>query len=61
MKKKKKGYSENDLLHKIRLGAIRKEQVAQGVFDGRYRTRTISDSKVYKRCRIKLENILKDA
>jgi hypothetical protein len=61
MKKKKNVLTGNRIMHKIRLGAVRAEQVRQGIFDGRYRTRTVSNSKVYKRCTIKRENILKDA
>ena len=60
MKKRKKGSSESNPLHKLRLGVIREEKVAQGIFDGRFRTRSVSDGKIYKRCKIKRENMLKD-
>jgi len=53
MKKKKRALSNNQILHKIRLSAVRKEQVRQGIFDGRYRTKAIPCAKVYKRTKLK--------
>jgi hypothetical protein len=49
MKKKKNALPKNQILHKIRLSAVRKEQVRQGIFDGRYRTKVVPCAKVYKR------------
>ena len=49
MKKKKRALPNKQILHKIRLSAVRKEQVRQGIFDGRYRTKAIPCAKVYKR------------
>jgi hypothetical protein len=45
-------------MHKIRLSAVREEQVRQGVFDGRYRTKTVPSKKLYNRKRIKQETAL---
>ena len=42
-------------MHKIRLSAVREEQVRQGVFDGRFRTKTVRSKKIYNRKRIKQE------
>lgn len=53
MKKRKQDLPETKVLHKIRLGAVREEQVRQGIFDGRFRTKTVPSKKVYKRSRIK--------
>lgn len=39
MKKKKNVLPEFSVMHKIRIGAVRKEQVRQGIFDGRFRTK----------------------
>ena len=55
MKKKKNVLQENSVLHKIRLGAVRKEQVRQGIFDGRFRTKTEQSKKIFNRNRIKYE------
>jgi hypothetical protein len=49
MKKKKRALPNKQISHKIRLSAVRKEQVRQGIFDGRYRTKAIPCAKVYKR------------
>jgi hypothetical protein len=49
MKKKKNDLTDNRIMHKIRLGAVRAEQVRQGIFDGRFRTRAVKSSKVYNR------------
>ena len=53
MKKRKQDLPETEVLHKIRLGAVREEQVRQGIFDGRFRTKAVPSKKVYKRSRIK--------
>ena len=53
MKKKKDDLTDNRIMHKIRLGAVRQEQVRQGIFDGRFRTKAVPSKKVYKRSRIK--------
>jgi hypothetical protein len=53
MKKKKNVSTGNRIMHKIRLGAVRAEQVHQGVFDGRFRTRSEKSSKVYNRKKMK--------
>jgi hypothetical protein len=51
MKKKKNDLTDNRIIHKIRLGAVREEQVRQGIFDGRFRTKVVPSKKVYKRSR----------
>ena len=56
MKKKKNDLTDNRILHKIRLGAVRAEQVRQGIFDGRFRTRAVKSSKVYNRKKRKFQN-----
>jgi hypothetical protein len=43
-------------MHKIRLGAVREEQVRQGIFDGRFRTRAEKSSKIYNRKKLKFQN-----
>ena len=43
-------------MHKIRLGAVRAEQVRQGIFDGRFRTRAVKSSKVYNRKKRKFQD-----
>lgn len=53
MKKRKKDLAETKVLHKIRIGAVREEQVRQGIFDGRFRTKAVPSKKVYKRSRNK--------
>ena len=53
MKKKKNVLTGNRIMHKIRLGAVRAEQVRQGIFDGRFRTRAVKSSKVYNRKEMK--------
>lgn len=53
MKKRKKDLPDSRVLHKIQLSAVRDEQVRQGVFDGRFRTKAVPSKKVYKRSRIK--------
>ena len=53
MKKKKRALPNKQILHKIRLSAVRKEQVRQGIFDGRYRTKAIPCAKVYIRTKLK--------
>jgi hypothetical protein len=56
MKKRKKDWPEIEVLHKIRLGAVRAEQVRQGIFDGRFRTRAVKSSKVYNRKKRKFQD-----
>ena len=36
MKKRKQDLPETEVLHKIRLGAVREEQVRQGIFEGAF-------------------------
>jgi hypothetical protein len=57
MKKKKNVLPENSVMHKIRLGAVRQEQVRQGIFDGRFRTKTEQSKKIFNRNRIKYEKL----
>ena len=57
MKKKKNVLLEHSVMHKIRLGAVRQEQVRQGVFDGRFRTKTVKSKKTFNRNRIKHETL----
>jgi hypothetical protein len=56
MKKKKHALQEFSVMHKIRLSAVRAEQVCQGIFDGRYRTRAVISSKVYNRKKRKFQD-----
>ncbi len=56
MKKKKNVLTGNRIMHKIRLGAVRAEQAHQGVFDGRFRTRSEKSSKIYNRKKLKFQN-----
>jgi hypothetical protein len=60
MKRRKKGLQESELLHKIKLGINRRDQLAQGAFDGRYRTRSVDSSKVYKRSTLRRESPFSD-
>ena len=53
MKKRRNVLISSSVLHKIRLSAVRAEQVRQGIFDGRYRTKKIPSKKVYNRSKIK--------
>ena len=53
MKKRRNVLIASSVLHKIRLSAVRAEQVRQGMFDGRYRTKKIPSKKVYNRSKIK--------
>lgn len=53
MKKKRNASAQLDENHSIRIAAVRTEQVRQGLFDGRYRTRSIPSTKLYRRSRIK--------
>ena len=39
MKKRRNVLISSSVLHKIRLSAVRAEQVRQGIFDGQYRTK----------------------
>ena len=61
MKKKRNVLIASSVLHKIRLSAVRAEQVRQGIrqgiFDGRYRTKKIPSKKVYKRSKIKRKKL----
>jgi hypothetical protein len=56
MKKKKNDSTDNRIMHKIRVGAVREEQVRQGIFDGRFRTRAVKSSKVYNRKKRKFQD-----
>ena len=56
MKKKKNDLTDNRIMHKIRLGAVRAEQVRQGIFDGRFKTRAVKSSKIYNRKKRKFQN-----
>ncbi len=49
MKKRKKESVDKLFLHKIEVGKIRIDQVEQGFFDGRFRTRSIPSVKAYTR------------
>jgi hypothetical protein len=49
MKKKKIELVDKLDLHRIKVGKIRFEQVEQGFFDGRFRTRSIPSEKTYTR------------
>ena len=57
MKKKRNVSTGNRIMHKIRLGAVREEQVRQGIFDGRFRTKVVPSKKVYKRSRNNRETL----
>ena len=61
MKKKRNVLIASSVLHKIRLSAVRAEQVRQGIrqgiFDGRYRTKKIPSKKVYNRSKIKRKKV----
>jgi hypothetical protein len=57
MKKRRNVLIASSVLHKIRLSAVRAEQVRQGIFDGRYRTKKIPSKKVYIRSKIKRKKI----
>jgi hypothetical protein len=56
MKKKKNDLTDNRIMHKILVGAVREEQVRQGIFDGRFRTRSEKSSKVYNRKKRKFQD-----
>jgi hypothetical protein len=56
MKKKKNDLTDNRIMHKILVGAVREEQVRQGIFDGRFRTRSEKSSKVYNREKRKFQD-----
>ena len=56
MKKRKKESVDKLFLHKIEMGKIRIDQVEQGFFDGRFRTRSIPSVKAYTR-KLKHKNI----
>ena len=57
MKKRRNFLIASSVLHKIRLSAIRSEQVRQGMFDGRYRTKKIPSKKVYNRSKFKRKKL----
>ena len=57
MKKRRNVLISSSVLHKIRLSAVRAEQVRQGMFDGRYRTKKIPSKKVYNRSKIKRKKV----
>jgi hypothetical protein len=57
MKKRRNVLISSSVLHKIRLSAVRAEQVRQGIFDGRYRTKRIPSKKVYNRSKIKRKKV----
>lgn len=57
MKKKKHALPEFSVMHKIRLSAVRQEQVRQGIFDGRFRTKTVQSKKVFNRNQVKRETL----
>ena len=57
MKKRRNVLIASSVLHKIRLSAIRSEQVRQGMFDGRYRTKKIPSKKVYNRSKFKRKKL----
>ena len=61
MKKKRNVLIASSVLHKIRLSAVRAEQVRQGIrqgiFDGRYRTKKIPSKKVYNRSKFKRKKL----
>ena len=57
MKKRRNVLIASSVLHKIRLSAVRAEQVRQGMFDGRYRTKKIPSKKVYNRSKIKRKKV----
>jgi hypothetical protein len=57
MKKRRNVLISSSVLHKIRLSAVRAEQVRQGIFDGRYRTKKIPSKKVYNRSKIKRKKV----
>ena len=49
MNKRRKESVDKLVLHKIEVGKTRIDQVEQGFFDGRYRTRSIPSEKTYTR------------
>jgi hypothetical protein len=49
MKKKKIELVDKLDLHRMKVGKIRFDQVEQGFFDGRYRTKVVPSGKLYKR------------
>ena len=57
MKKRRNVLISSSVLHKIRLSAVRAEQVRQGIFDGRYRTKKTPSKKVYNRSKIKRKKL----
>jgi len=57
MKKKKNDLTDKRIMLKILLGAVRQEQVRQGIFDGRFRTKTLQSKKVFNRNQIKRKTL----
>jgi len=57
MKKRRNVLIASSVLHKIRLSAVRAEQVRQGIFDGRFRTKVVPSKKVYNRSRNNRETL----
>jgi hypothetical protein len=57
MKKRRNVLISSSVLHKIRISAVRAEQVRQGIFDGRYRTKKIPSKKVYNRSKFKRKKV----
>lgn len=49
MNKRRKESADKLVLHKIEVGKIRIDQVEQGFFDGRFRTKVVPSAKVYSR------------
>ncbi len=46
---KKEAVNEKKILHKMVLGNERFNQMEQGFFDGRFRTKVVPSAKVYSR------------
>ena len=57
MKKRRNVLISSSVLDKKRLSAVRAEQVRQGIFDGRYRTKKLPSKKVYNRSKIKRKKL----
>ena len=45
MKKKNSKKKKDVIEHKKQMSSVRKQQIEQGVYDGRYRTKVISNKK----------------
>ena len=57
MKKRRNVLISSSVLNKIRLSAVRAEQVRHGIFDGWYRTKKIPSKNVYNRSKIKRKKL----